>query len=153
MRPIPLLRGSRVLICALAAAMLLSRAGLATSFKQPGFSEAIVFSGLVNPTSVRFLPDGSVLVIEKSGLIKKFVSLTDPNPPTVVADLRVKVHNFWDRGLLGIAGRSELHRSTTTSTCSTRTTPHRRNRAQVGARATAPPIPAPLPPVPRRTAA
>ena len=74
----------------------------ATSYKQPGFSESVVFSGLVNPTSVRFLPDGSVIVIEKSGLIKKFDSLTDPTP-TVVGDLRVKVHNFWDRGLLGVA--------------------------------------------------
>jgi glucose/arabinose dehydrogenase len=75
---------------------------LATSFKQPGFTESVVFSGLVNPTTVRFLPDGSVLVAEKSGLIKRFASLTDMNP-TVVVDLRVKVHNFWDRGLLGLA--------------------------------------------------
>ena len=73
-----------------------------TSYKQPSFHETPVFSGLVNPTSIRFLPDGSILVIEKSGLIKKFDSLTDPTP-TVVADLRVNVHNFWDRGLLGIA--------------------------------------------------
>src|ERR1700704_1613222 len=73
-----------------------------TSYKQPSFHETFVFSGLVNPTTLRFLPDGSVLVAEKSGLIKKFASLTSPTP-TVVADLRVKVHNFWDRGLLGLA--------------------------------------------------
>ena len=51
---------------------------------------------------MRFLPDGRVLVAEKSGLIKMFDSLTDTTA-TVVADLRTNVHNFWDRGLLGLA--------------------------------------------------
>ena len=73
----------------------------ATSYKQPSFHEAVAFSGLVNPTAVRFLPDGSVVVIEKSGLIKKFDTLTSTTP-SVVADLRTKVHNFWDRGLIGL---------------------------------------------------
>ena len=39
---------------------------------------------------------------EKSGLIKVFDSLT-ATTPTVFADLRTNVHNFWDRGLLGLA--------------------------------------------------
>ena len=73
-----------------------------TSYKQPGFSESAVFTGLTNPTVVRFLPDGRVLVAEKSGLIKIFPNLTT-NTYTVVADLRTEVHNFWDRGLLGLA--------------------------------------------------
>ena len=68
----------------------------------PGFQESIVFSGLTNPTVVRFSPDGRVFVAEKSGLIKVFDNLTDPTP-TVFADLSTNVHNFWDRGLLGIA--------------------------------------------------
>jgi hypothetical protein len=76
--------------------------GAATSLQQPGFSETAVFTGLVNPTVVRFLPDGRVLVAEKSGLIKLFPNLTT-NTYTVVADLRQEVHNFWDRGLLGMA--------------------------------------------------
>jgi glucose/arabinose dehydrogenase len=67
-----------------------------------GFTESVVFSGLVNPTIVRFSPDGRVFVGEKSGLIKVFDSLTDPTP-TVFADLRTETHNFWDRGLLGMA--------------------------------------------------
>ncbi len=73
-----------------------------TSFKQPGFSEAVVFEGLDHPTTLRFLPDGGVLVAEKSGVIKMFDSVLDPTPTTVV-DLRTQVHNFWDRGLLGLA--------------------------------------------------
>ncbi|HEY2512387.1 MAG TPA: PQQ-dependent sugar dehydrogenase, partial [Polyangiaceae bacterium] len=73
-----------------------------TSYKQTSFHEVQVFSGLVNPTAVRFLPDGSVLVAEKSGLIKKFDTLTSTTP-SIVADFRTAVHNFWDRGLLGLA--------------------------------------------------
>ena len=68
----------------------------------PGFQESIVFSGLTEPTAVRFSPDGRVFVAEKSGVIKVFDSLSDTTP-TVFADLRTQVHNFWDRGLLGLA--------------------------------------------------
>ncbi|HEY9377223.1 MAG TPA: PQQ-dependent sugar dehydrogenase [Jiangellaceae bacterium] len=68
----------------------------------PGFQEEIVFSGLTQPTAVRFASDGRVFVAEKSGLIKVFDNLTDTTP-TVFADLRTQVHNFWDRGLLGLA--------------------------------------------------
>ena len=66
-----------------------------------GFSESVVFSGLTNPTALRFSPDGRVFVAEKRGVIKVFDSLTDPTPD-VFADLNANVHNFWDRGLLGM---------------------------------------------------
>jgi PKD repeat protein len=66
------------------------------------FQESIVFSGLNHPTAVRFASDGRVFVAEKSGLIKIFDSLTDTTP-TTFADLRTAVHDFWDRGLLGLA--------------------------------------------------
>ena len=49
--------------------------------------EEVVFSGLTQPTAVRFAKDGRVFVAEKSGLIKVFDSLTDTTP-TVFADLR-----------------------------------------------------------------
>jgi glucose/arabinose dehydrogenase/PKD repeat protein len=68
----------------------------------PGFQEEIVISGLTEPTAVRFSPDGRVFVAEKSGVIKVFDDLADTTP-TVFADLRTNVHNFWDRGLLGLA--------------------------------------------------
>ena len=90
------------ILLALAVLVPAAAARAAASYKQPGFTEKVVFTGLVNPTVVRFLPDGRVLVAEKSGLIKMFDSLTDTTP-TTVADLRTKVHNFWDRGLLGLA--------------------------------------------------
>jgi glucose/arabinose dehydrogenase/PKD repeat protein len=68
----------------------------------PGFQESIVFSGLTQPTAVRFAADGRVFVAEKQGVIKVFDSLTDTTP-TTFADLNVNVYNFWDRGLLGMA--------------------------------------------------
>jgi hypothetical protein len=70
----------------------------------PGFQDEVVLSGLTNPTTLRFANDGRVFVAEKSGMIKVFDNLSDPTP-TVFADLRTKVHNFWDRGMLGL----ELH--------------------------------------------
>lgn len=65
------------------------------------FQESIVFSGLTNPTNVRFLPDGHVFVAEKSGIIKVFDNLADQTP-TVFADLSTNTYNFWDRGMLGM---------------------------------------------------
>jgi hypothetical protein len=55
----------------------------------------------VNPTSVRFAPDGRIFVAEKRGTIQMYDGLGDATP-TQVADLRTEVHNFWDRGLLGL---------------------------------------------------
>ncbi len=67
-----------------------------------GFQETVVFSGLQKPTAIQFSPDGRVFVAEKSGLIKVFASLS-ATTPTIFADLRTNVHNYWDRGLLGLA--------------------------------------------------
>jgi glucose/arabinose dehydrogenase len=104
-------RRSRTLPVALSAALVLgsltalvaSTAPAARAATLPaGFQETTVFSGLTNPTVVRFAPDGRVFVAEKRGVIKVFDSLSD-STPTVFADLNVNVYNFWDRGLLGMA--------------------------------------------------
>ena len=93
-----------------ASALCLVAAGLATvtvtsqaqgATTPAGFSESVVFSGLTNPTVLRFSPDGRIFVAEKRGVIKVFDSLSD-STPEVFADLNVNVHNFWDRGLLGM---------------------------------------------------
>jgi glucose/arabinose dehydrogenase len=68
----------------------------------PGFTETIAFSGLTTPTNIEVAPDGRVFVAEKTGLIKVFDSLDDPTA-SVYADLRTQTHDFWDRGLLGLA--------------------------------------------------
>jgi glucose/arabinose dehydrogenase len=84
------------------AALVAATAPAARAATLPGFQESVVFSGLSNPTVVRFAPDGRVFVAEKRGVIKVFDSLTDTTP-TTFADLNVNVYNFWDRGLLGMA--------------------------------------------------
>ncbi len=69
-----------------------------------GFQDQVVLSGLTQPTAVRFARDGRIFIAEKSGVVKVF----DPSregAPTVFADLRTNVYNYWDRGLLDL----ELH--------------------------------------------
>jgi glucose/arabinose dehydrogenase len=74
----------------------------ATGRLPAGFTETTAFSGLTNPTALRFAADGRVFVAERGGLIKVFDGIGDTSA-TVFADLRTKVHAFWDRGLLGLA--------------------------------------------------
>ncbi|TDD23476.1 PKD domain-containing protein [Kribbella turkmenica] len=89
-------------LCVLLLAPLLATGPAQAAVVPGGFSEQVVFTGLTNPTNVAFADDGRVFVAEKSGLIKVFDSLDD-STPGVFADLRTKVHNYWDRGLLGLA--------------------------------------------------
>jgi glucose/arabinose dehydrogenase len=94
---------STALVLGSLAAMMAATAPPAHAATLPaGFQESVVFSGLTNPTAVRFVPDGRVFVAEKRGVIKVFDSLSDTTP-TTFADLNVNVYNFWDRGLLGMA--------------------------------------------------
>ncbi|HMJ80883.1 MAG TPA: cell wall-binding repeat-containing protein [Candidatus Dormibacteraeota bacterium] len=67
-----------------------------------GFTDSVVFSGLTNPTKIRFASNGRVYVAEKSGQIVWFASVSDPTPH-LWGDLSDRVHDFWDRGLLGMA--------------------------------------------------
>src|SRR5580765_7209241 len=94
---------SRVVLLLSIAIALLPRTVHAQTLPA-GFQQTAVFTGLTQPTAVKFARDGRVFVAEKSGLIKVFANLGDTTP-TVFADLRTNVHNFWDRGLLGL----ELH--------------------------------------------
>ncbi|WP_433165851.1 ricin-type beta-trefoil lectin domain protein [Kribbella sp. CA-247076] len=89
-------------LCVLLLAPLLATGPAQAAVVPNGFSEQVVFTGLTNPTNVAFAADGRVFVAEKSGLVKVFDSLDDTTP-SVFADLRTKVHNYWDRGLLGLA--------------------------------------------------
>ena len=81
--------------------------------------------------------------------------LRRPRPtttPTVFADLRTNVHNFWDRGLLGLA-LDPTSRRRRTSTSSTPTTPRSAGRRRAGARRARRPTAARRRPARRRTAA
>jgi glucose/arabinose dehydrogenase len=86
-----------------AAAALLLPATVAEAGTVPsGFQESTVFSGLTQPTSLVFSPDGRVFVAEKSGIVKVYENLNDTTPE-VVANLTTEVYDYWDRGLLGMA--------------------------------------------------
>jgi len=65
-----------------------------------GFSDVTVFTGLTEPSKIQFAADGRVFVAEKGGLILVYSSLS-ATTPTVYADLRSEVDDYWDRGLLG----------------------------------------------------
>ena len=67
----------------------------------PGFVDSTAISGLTQPTAAAFGSDGRVFIAEKSGVVKTFDSLADTTA-TVTVDLRAKVHDYWDRGLLGL---------------------------------------------------
>jgi glucose/arabinose dehydrogenase len=81
---------------------LLAPAEAAAGTPPSGFRDTVAISGLTNPTAVKFSPDGRVFVAQKSGRILVYSSLDDTTP-TLFADLGTKVHDYWDRGLLGFA--------------------------------------------------
>jgi glucose/arabinose dehydrogenase len=74
---------------------------LGLTLATPGFVETTVIQGLKQPTVVRFASDGRVFVAEKAGRIWIYDSLTDTTP-TLFTNLAARVHDFWDRGLLGM---------------------------------------------------
>src|SRR3954467_14057698 len=90
------------LLLLVSALAVLGPAAPAAAAVPPGFSELTAFRGLVNPTAVRFAPDGRIFVAEKRGTIQMYDGGGDTTP-TLVADLRTEVYNYWDRGLLGLA--------------------------------------------------
>ena len=66
----------------------LAPAAASASTLPDGFQETVVFSGLTEPTAVRFAPDGRVFVAEKSGIVKVFDGLERPDAD----DLRRPAH-------------------------------------------------------------
>jgi glucose/arabinose dehydrogenase len=71
----------------------------------PGFQQHLVLGpddGLVDPVAVRVAPHGRIFVAEKSGLVVAFDG-RDDGEPDVVLDIRQAVHDYLDRGLLGLA--------------------------------------------------
>lgn len=65
-----------------------------------GFQAQPYVGGLNFPTDFAFLPDGRVLVAEKSGLVRIAVDGSVLGTPFI--DLRDQVNDYWDRGLLSV---------------------------------------------------
>ena len=67
-----------------------------------GFRDELVWGGLPDhPMVVAFSPAGKVYVGLKGGVINEYDSLTD-GTATQLTDLSSQVHNYWDRGLMGL---------------------------------------------------
>jgi glucose/arabinose dehydrogenase len=66
-----------------------------------GFVEQVVASGLEDPTAHGFLPDGRILVAEKRGVVR--IVKNGALLPAPFVDLRDRVNDYWDRGMLGLA--------------------------------------------------
>ncbi|MCA9603209.1 MAG: PQQ-dependent sugar dehydrogenase, partial [Myxococcales bacterium] len=66
------------------------------------FGQVTAFSGMTNPTVIRFASDGRIFIAEKSGRIHIYDNASDPTPTTLTL-LVNNVMNYWDRGLLGLA--------------------------------------------------
>ena len=64
--------GSRWVGGLVAVLLSLVAAAPAVASVPPGFQETVALSGLIQPTAVRFAPDGRVFVAEKAGRIKVF---------------------------------------------------------------------------------
>lgn len=66
-----------------------------------GFADSAVVGGFTVPVAFASLPDGRVLVAEKSGVVR--IVRDGQLLPDAFLDLRSRVNDYWDRGLLGIA--------------------------------------------------
>lgn len=90
------------LLAALAVLLGLSAAPATAVTLPAGFQDTVALSGLKEPTAFRFSPDGRIFVAEKRGRIVVFDDLQDTTP-TEFADIRDRVYDYGDRGLLGLA--------------------------------------------------
>jgi glucose/arabinose dehydrogenase len=104
-RPFPLL--NLLLVTALLLPMLASRPTQAQGgFNLPyGFIQETVVLGLDRPTSFALLPDGRILIAEKSGVVR--VAQNGELLPDPFIDISTEVNDSSDRGLLGIAAHPD----------------------------------------------
>jgi glucose/arabinose dehydrogenase len=66
-----------------------------------GFSARAVARNLVVPTDFDFFPDGQILVGERSGIVRRLSA--DGSKSTVVLDLRQRLNDAHDRGMVAVA--------------------------------------------------
>lgn len=66
-----------------------------------GFRSERVVAGLQVPTAFARLPDGRILIAEKQGTVRVLKNGVLLDTPFI--DLRSRVNDYWDRGLIGLA--------------------------------------------------
>jgi glucose/arabinose dehydrogenase len=97
------IRAAIILAGLLAAVLALPTTSAEAATLLQGFTDETIWSGLTNPVNIEFAPDGAAFVAEKGGEIKVFDSVSDTTPSTFGTGLAPAVHDFWDRGMLGLA--------------------------------------------------
>ncbi|MEO8011292.1 MAG: PQQ-dependent sugar dehydrogenase, partial [Dokdonella sp.] len=81
---------------------LIATAGVSAQvYPSANFRTTSPLIGRSQPTQVRFAHDGRVFIAEKPGKIWMYDNLLDSTPQQI-ADLGAVVHDFQDRGLLGL---------------------------------------------------
>src|SRR5687767_5554464 len=83
----------------IAAVPSVSPAGAATY--PSDFEERPIVSGLEQPVSMAWAPDGRLFIIEKPGRLK--VLAPGATAATTILDISSRVNDHHDRGLLGLA--------------------------------------------------
>ncbi len=96
MRPFTSVCNIFLSVCIAAA---LAAASQAAPQLPPDFSLAPVAERLNFPTQLAWLPDGTMLVLEKRGVLKAFSN----GSMHIAADLSASTNDYWDRGMLGLA--------------------------------------------------
>ena len=74
----------------------------AQSWPSANFRHTLPFNGRDQPTQIRFAHDGRIFIAEKTGRIWMYQNLLDL-VPAQIANLDGLVHQYQDRGLLGLA--------------------------------------------------
>lgn len=74
----------------------------AQSWPTPNFRHSFPISGRDQPTQIQFAHDGRVFIAGKTGALWMYQNLLD-TAPTQIANLGSVVHQYQDRGLLGLA--------------------------------------------------
>ena len=95
------MRRLAVLLAGVVALPMALAAPAAAIEARPGVVVTTVASGFTYPTSARFLPDGRMLVVDKQGEL--WLVVNGVTRPTPVIDLRGRVNDYWDRGMVGLA--------------------------------------------------
>lgn len=103
----PLRSSSWRTLALVALALCLCAVAGAQTFSDPGFvSETVLQVDPYGPVGFVFLPDGRMLLWEKSGVILMVKPDAAPNSYVITgtfADVSAHVNRYWDRGLLGVA--------------------------------------------------
>jgi glucose/arabinose dehydrogenase len=93
-------RGRRALLLGVTALATIVVTVRTESTLPPGFVDEAVATGFALPVAFSELPDGRILVAEKAGVIRLVKDGELQAQPFL--DLRSRVNDYWDRGLLGI---------------------------------------------------